>query len=408
MSSVETGQIKRSNVKMRTVWIVMSSMVATIMLTGCATLGRLPALPIESASAATWLDLSDARFFADGDSDRIAAIASKARERRLKSRRTSNALNFLSISGGGEDGAFGAGLLVGWSKLGRPEFDLVTGISTGALSAPFAFLGQEFDPILTKVYTEVGPDDIFQKRLPLVATLANDAVTDTAPLRRLIASYMSKDVVARIAREYAKGRLLLVLTTNLDQARAVIWNIGAIAESRHPRARELIIDILLASAAIPGVFPPVMLNVTVDGKNYQEMHVDGGMIAQAFLYPPSYIAKPIRVRGVSGKPLKRRVYVIRNGRLLRPEAEVKRQTLAISAQALSTMIASSGVNDAYRIYTTTKRDGIEFRLAYIGTDFTVPYPGPFDRYYMNALYNYGYELGRTGYPWRERPPGFAE
>jgi hypothetical protein len=140
-----------------------------------------------------------------------------------------------------------------------------------------------------------------------------------------------------------------------------------------------------------------MLDVTADGKRYQEMHVDGGMIAQAFLYPPSY--SPPRLRGKKLRrslPKKRVTYVIRSGRLRRSEKEIKRQTLAISAQALLAMIASSGVNDAYRIYTTTKSDGFAFRLAYIGADFTVLYPGPFDRKYMNALYQYGYELGVRG------------
>ncbi|MEM9359283.1 MAG: patatin-like phospholipase family protein [Pseudomonadota bacterium] len=388
---------------------VLLALALPIQLAACASNDRLPALPIADAPAARVLDIPNARFYASGDSARIAAFAESALLKRSRSGTRAREFSFLAISGGGENGAFGAGLLAGWSERGtRPKFDVVTGISTGALSAPFAFLGPAYDRRMRDVYTSINADDIFQKHSPILATLTNEALTDTTPLRELILEQMSADFVRRIAEEYSKGRLLLILTTNLDQGRAVIWNIGAIAESAHSKARELIVDILLASAAIPGVFPPVMLDVTANGKRYQEMHVDGGLIAQAFLYPPSYSPSHLRDKRLRHRLPKRRVaYIIRNGRVKRAEAEVKRKTLDISKHAISTMIASSGVNDTYRIFVTTERDDIKFRLAHIKNDFDVVSPGPFDREYMNALYQYGYRLGRRGYHWRDRPLDFS-
>jgi hypothetical protein len=228
----------------------------------------------------------------------------------------------------------------------------------------------------------------------------------------MIARYLDQAMVQRIAEEYNKGRLLFILTTNLDQGRPVIWNIGAIASSNNPKARDLIIDVLLASASIPAVFPPVMLDATVDGVRHQEMHVDGGTIAQAFLYPPSFSLRSAATRaGIDEKKLrasrKRVAYVIRNGRFTRAEESVKLQTIAIAREALLTMTASSGVNDTYRMYLLAKRDGVDFNLASIGDDFDVPYKGPFDKEYMQTLFAYGYQKGRAGYPWQKAPPGYV-
>ena len=394
---------------------VLTTLLLCVILLGlasCASMDRLPAVPLALASKTKPLDIPDARFYAVGDTDRLVAFAEKVYVRRSRAGLAAKPSSILAISGGGDDGAFGGGLLIGWSERGdRPEFATVTGISTGALSAPFAFLGSEYDSALKEIYTNIDADDVFQKRT-LLAVVASDAMTDSAPLRAMITRFVDDRIISRIAEEYQKGRLLLIMTTNLDQGRAVIWNIGAIAASGHPRARKLIIDILLASASLPGIFPPVMIDITVEGKRYQEMHVDGGAIAQAFLYPPSLSFKKVReilkLDGLKYKKHKRVAYIIRNGRLYRPEADVKRSTLAILTQTTTTMTAASGVNDTYRIYLTTKRDGVGFNLAYIDDDFTVPYKGPFDKGYMRALFNHGFQKGLAGYPWRNTPPGYQE
>ena len=238
------------------------------------------------------------------------------------------AANYLAISGGGDNGAFGAGLLVGWSERGsRPVFKAVTGISTGALSAPFAFLGRDYDLALTNVFTNTDAGDVFDKR-PMLAAIADDGMTDTAPLYRLISSYLDDEMVGKIAREYDKGRLLMIATTNLDAGRPVIWNIGAIAKSGHPSAKVAIRRILLASASIPGVFPPVMFDIELEGRKFQEMHGDGGATAQTFLYPPTI---SIRTLASAIAPRARTAYIIRNGKILEEWKETERKTLSIHA-----------------------------------------------------------------------------
>src|SRR5262245_5678974 len=389
---------------------LLAGVLVAVAISGCATLERLPAVTYAEARQIDILDIPDARFYVS-DTNRIYDVAIKAYQRSNRVR-PAQTRHFLALSGGGDDGAFGAGLLVGWSARGnRPQFDMVTGVSTGALSAPFAFLGRDYDQNLTQLYTETSARDIFTKRPTLIAAVASDSLVDNAPLRTMIEHSVASRMVPRLAEEYGKGRLLSVLTTNLDQSRPVIWNIGAIAASNNPKARDLIIDVLLASASIPAIFPPVMLDVTVDGQKRQEMHVDGGTIAQVFFYPPSFSIRGAAKRfGLDEKALRERkrvAYVIRNGRFFRQDESVQLRTLAIAKEALSTMTMSSGVNDTYRMYTLARRDGVDFNLASIGEDFTVPYKGPFDPGYMQALFAYGYERGRAGYPWRKVPPGYT-
>lgn len=311
---------------------------------------------------------------------------------------------FLAISGGGANGAFGAGLLTGWTAAGnRPTFKAVTGISTGALIAPFAFLGPEYDPTLRRFYTGVTTRDILTQR-SMLAALFDDALTDNAPLRQLIATLVDKKLLDAIAEEYRKGRLLLIGTTNLDAQRAVIWNVGAIATSGHPRALELVRDILIASAAIPAAFPPVMLDVEVDGQHYQEMHVDGGTVTQVFLYPPSLKVK--EVAEAAGVQRERRVYIIRNARLEPEWAESKPRTLSIAGRAVSSLITTQGVGDLYRTYVNAQRDGIDYNLVSIPLEFKLQPREAFDREYMQKLFDVGFELGKKGGFWKKVPPAF--
>jgi predicted acylesterase/phospholipase RssA len=295
-------------------------------------------------------------------------------------------------------------ILCGWSAQGsRPTFELVTGVSTGALTAPFAYLGSSYDPQLRAVYTQLSPDDVLTKRV-ITAALFDDAMTDNSPLFRTISRYLNEEMLAAIAKGYDEGRLLLIASTDLDAQQPVIWNIGAIAKSGHPRALDTIRRVLLASAAVPGAFPPMMFDVTLDGKPHQEMHVDGGAFAQAFLYPVA-ITRQRRERLSQGKQVVPAVsYIIRNGRLDPEWSAVERRTLGIAGRAISTMIAASGYNDVIRMYNNTQRDGIGFNLAYIGSDFTKELPAPFDQGFMRALFDYGYQRAVRGYEWAHKPP----
>ena len=376
-------------------------------LVGCAQLGRVP--PEAEAGQAQVAGIANARFLAEGDPAPMIAEFRRAFAREAayfqSIHRPLPDTNYLAISGGADDGAFGAGVLVGWSEHGtRPTFKGVTGVSAGALVAPLAFAGPEYDSALSKIFTTIDQRDVFASR-PIFAAVTSDAMADTAPLSNLIARYMDERLAADIAREYARGHLLFIATTNLDAGQSVIWNIGAIAQSGRPEALNLIRRILLASASIPAFFPPVMFDVSYNGKPYQELHVDGGAIAQAFLYPPSIAVG--RLGGIGPARL-RTAYIIRNGKLRVDAEQTERRTLSIATRAVSTLTASSGVGDLYRIYTTTKRDGVQFKLAFIGGDFTEPHAREFDRTYMNRLFDYARAKARSGYPWLRAPPGLAE
>jgi hypothetical protein len=281
----------------------------------------------------------------------------------------------------------------------------VTGVSTGALIAPFAFLGPEYDPALTDVFTNINPSNVYEKRFVLAA-LTEDALSDTTPLYETISRYVDATMLAKIAAEYEKGRLLVIQTTDLHAGRAVLWNIGAIAASGNPRAVDLIRHILLASAAIPAAFPPVMFDVEVDGKLYQEMHADGGAVSQAFLVPPTVNTRVALARtGYQRKGVI--AYIIRNSRLTTEWSDVERLTLSIAQKAVSTVINYNGVGDLYRMYLVTQRAGAIFDLAYIGDDFHAEHKEDFDQTYMRALYHYAYEKAKKGFPWQHAPPGFA-
>jgi hypothetical protein len=392
------------------VGVLCAAFLMTLTLQACATPERLDPEPAELTTKAVAINTPNARFFPDEQIAELAQEGKLAFQREMQTLNITdpNGLppaNFLAVSGGGDDGAFGAGLLVGWTETGeRPEFKLVTGISTGSLIAPFAFLGSSYDDKLKEVYTSISAEDIFIER-GLSAALFDDALSDTSPLYDLISGYLDEDMLGDIAREYEKGRLLLIGTTYLDARRAVIWNIGAIAASGHPKAPELIRKIFLASSAVPAAFPPVMIDVEVDGTKYQEMHVDGGAIAQLFLYPPELGEKMTE----SGIKRERRAYIIRNGRVAADWSETERNTMDIAGRAISTMIYVSGLNDLFRVYMITQRDGVDYNLAFIDKDFVAPpREGDFDPGYMKALYNYGYEKGRSGDPWKKSPPFAGE
>lgn len=381
------------------------------LISGCADLTRLNAVPVAEQERATVPDMHGIRYWPDRASTEMVhdALESYRREEALyRTAGHEGALppaSFLAISGGGENGAFGAGLLVGWTAAGtRPAFKAVTGISTGALTAPFAFLGPAYDAQLREVYTTLSAKDVLQPRGYLAAILY-DALSDNTPLRKTIARYVNRAMLDAIAAEHAKGRLLLIGTTNLDARQPIIWNVGKLAASGHPKALELLRDIMVASAAIPGAFPPVMIDVQLDGKSYQEMHVDGGATAQVFVYPPSLdISRYAREAGIVRE---RRLYVLRNARLDPDWAQVERRTLSIAGRAITSLIQTQGAGDLYRIYLAAERDGIDFNLAYIPETFKTPLNEPFETKYMRELFELGYTLAAKGYPWAKAPPGFT-
>jgi predicted acylesterase/phospholipase RssA len=237
------------------------------------------------------------------------------------------------------------------------------------------------------------------------AAIAGDSVADDRPLEALIAKYVTAETLAAIATEYANGRLLLIGTTDLDARQRVIWNMGAIASSHDPRALTLFRKIMLASTAIPGVFPPVMIDVEVDGTRYQEMHVDGGVMNQAFLLP-------LFLRGdessLMGDERDRHVYIIRNGYVTGNWVAVSRRTTTVARRALESLIEVQGINDLYRLEVSAREDREEFHLAYIGRDFQYPHKSEFDADYIRHLFQYSYGLAVRGYEWQRELPDVAQ
>jgi predicted acylesterase/phospholipase RssA len=384
-------------------------LLAAMIVAGCAATLPRNALPERLVDQAEPAGLDRVRIWGDAPPAQIrAVVAAEMAQRGEAAIARSNdepISNFLAISGGAEDGAFGAGLLSGWTAAGtRPEFDLVTGVSAGALIAPFAFLGPRYDRQLKSIFTRYGRDDILTVNL-LAGIFGGPALADSAPLASLIAQYVDERLLREIARERRKGRILLIGTTNLDAQRPVLWDMGRIAMSRHPQALSLFRKILLASTSVPGLFPPVRIQVRADGQDYDEMHVDGGVTQQVFLAPTALAFKDID--RAAGRHVTRRLYILRNGKITPEWQPVDDRVFATAGRSISTLIKNQGIGDLYRIHTVTSRDGIDFNLATIPANFNLKSEEPFDLRYMRALYRVGLELGKVDYHWTKTPPGLA-
>lgn len=385
----------------------LMTMVFLFMTLGCASTQSIKPVPEKLILQVGIEGIPEARFWADEWPKFSLEIFETYTERDFQkdfSGIYERNHNYLAISGGGANGAFGAGLFAGWTASGtRPEFTMVTGISTGALSAPFAFLGPDYDDELKKVYTTTSTKDILKKR-NILSSLFSDSMSDTMPLKQLIAKHVTPVMVSAIGREHQRGRRLFVGTVNLNAGRSVIWNIGAIASSNHPDKLDLIHEILRASAAIPIAFPPVAIDVTKNGEQYQELHVDGGTGSQVFVYPAGMDWKLVTKKlKVQGKPM---VYVIRNSFLGPDYKGVDRSLLPIGLRSIDSLIRTQGIGDLYQIYALCERDGNDFNLAFIPAEFTeIPKEG-FDPVYMGKLYDLGYQMAIKGYPWSKAPPGF--
>ena len=257
----------------------------------CISESRDP-VPERLVAEAELTSMPNVRVWGDAPAESIAAVVKAEKPKRgafaeahRRSGQQSPQPNIIAISGGGENGAFGAGLLVGWSDAGtRPDFDLVTGISAGALIAPFVYLGRSKNVALKELFTKLTRSDIYDPGI--MTPLFGSALVDSSPLETLIANYVDERFLRDAARERARGRVLLIGTTNLDAERPVLWDMGRIAMSGHPDALGLFRKILLASASIPGAFPPVRIKVQAEGRTYEELHVDGG-VTSASLRPAS-------------------------------------------------------------------------------------------------------------------------
>ncbi|NKC30880.1 patatin-like phospholipase family protein [Falsiroseomonas selenitidurans] len=316
-------------------------------------------------------------------------------------------LHYLAMSGGGPDGAFGAGVLKAWSESGtRPQFAAVAGVSTGAIIAPFAFLGAAYDPVIEEIYTTLRTSQVARPAV-VSGLLSGVALTDTTGLANRIARYVTPDLLAKVAAEYQRGRLLLVGTTNLDYGRPMIWNMGAIAASGHPGAVQLFRDVVRASAAVPIAFPPVFIPVqTADGRRFDEMHVDGGATSQVVLISPQVPIAAL-TRQEIGRNIDRRLWVIVNNRIVTRHEPVRPRIFSIAGASVSSLIRGSAIGDLYKLFLITERDEIDFRAAWIPPEMPCTATEEFDPVYMRCLFDFGAARMRAGGLWHDLPPYFV-
>jgi len=318
--------------------------------------------------------------------------------------------NVLALSGGGAHGAFAAGFLYGWTQAGsRLKFKLVTGISAGALIAPCAFLGSDYDEELKEMFTATTAKNVFHIR-NFISWLWSESFADTAPLAKLIAKYADETALEAIAEGHARGRRLYIGTTNLDAQRLVVWNMGAIAGSGYPDALQLFRKVLLASASIPIAFPPVYFDVEAGGRLYDEMHVDGGTITEVF-FDGCMLDFAVARKEVFGQDAPKpgiAVYIIRNGKLTPSPQQVPRSLPKITRRALSTLNKAHGWDHLHHIYEMARRNQVAFNYIDIPQDFELPDKEAFDLEEMNRLFSLGVNLAKSGYQWHKLPPSLQE
>lgn len=377
---------------------------AFVCASGCTSTPRLPP-PTDAMTMAEIPGFPDCRSWGDDALPKATWRIEHFREQ-LQSDPTYDPaapVHFLAISGGAQEGAFGAGLLAGWSASGsRPEFRVVTGVSSGSFLAPFAFLGSEYDEDSRALFSLYSSKDVVEKQI-FSALFRGKSLSDNQKLRTIIRSHFTPIEMEKIAVQHARGRRLFIGTTHLDTVRPVLWNIGAIASSGHPGAYDLIIDVIMASAAFPGIFPPQLFRVEQNGEIFDELHVDGGPTTQVFIFPLSFdIRAALEATGLNGPA---HVYVLRNAPII-PEVEaVELKTLPILVKTAESLVNAMALMDIYHIYLEAKDHQLEFHLVYMPSDFREP-DEAFDPAYMRELFNIGYQQGKEGGAWESELPEF--
>jgi len=383
-----------------------------VTLGACGSLPRNPLPPQRSLNAAI-PQMPDLRAWAGQPSETMERdLAQSFAQESLQEfpRRPDGSVRYphLALSGGGASGAFGAGYLNGWSSTGqRPVFKIVTGVSTGALMAPFAFLGADYDDALRQFYTTTRTRDIFVIGSLLWQLIAGEALADTRPLQALIAGHVDDQLLQRVAEAHRRGRRLYIGTTDIDVPRFVVWNMGLIAASGRPEALALFRQVMLASASIPVAFPPVLFEVELEagGPRYDEMHVDGGVGARMFLNAGVFRGSLVRERGGHGGVGQEDIFVIHNGQLVPIPEPISRSLPAIATRVIDAAGRTAAIGDLFRIYSFAQSEGAGFQWITIPDDVVMGGAEFFDPAAMRSLYDVGYRLATTGGGWNTLPPG---
>jgi predicted acylesterase/phospholipase RssA len=317
----------------------------------------------------------------------------------------------LALSGGGANGAFGAGFLNGWSTTGsRPVFKIVTGVSTGAVMAPFALLGPQYDAALHEFYTTTTTRDLFDIGSILsilISLLRGDSLADAGPLAALIARHVDAEFLRKIADAHNRGRRLYIGTVDLDSQQFVVWNMGLIAASGRPGALNLFRKVMFASASVPIAFPPVFFDVEAGGRLYDEMHVDGAVAATVFLHGGVFRPSLIRERAGLGAG-REDIFVIHNGQLISDPSPTPRSLRGITARVIEASGRAGVVGALFTIYAFAQREQARFHWITIPQGVEIPGTEVFDPQKMSDLYEVGYRTAVAGPVWSVNPPGLQE
>ena len=387
----------------------VAALATVLVLAGCSSLPRNP-VPPELAREATIPGMPDIRARAGRPDPAMV-------QDYLRSMQQESTDNFplgadglvshphLALSGGGVNGAFGAGFLKGWTASGtRPVFKIVTGVSTGALMAPFAFLGPQYDEALQGFYTTTTTADVFTERSRMMALMRSDALARTAPLAALLEQYVDAPLLEEVARAHRQGRRLYMGTVDLDTRSFTVWNMGRIAEYGGPQSLALFRKVMLASSSVPIAFPPVLFEVEADGRRYDEMHVDGFVWANVFLHAGIFEPAVLH-RQAHAQPGREDIYVIHNGQLSAPPASTPRSLRAIAVRSIDISGRAGIVGDLFREYAYARRHDARFHWTTIGEGVALPDLTAFRPSQMAALYDAGYRAALSGQAWRTSPPG---
>lgn len=391
---------------MTTRWLVVA---AAIGLAGCTTLPR-NALPVELMTEASIPGLPDVRAAAGRRSTAMTGdlALSFAQESPAEFPLGPDGVvryPHLALSGGGANGAFGAGFLNGWTKTGqRPVFKIVTGVSTGALMAPFAFIGPAYDDALRDFYTTTATRNILQALSIIPQLLGGESFADSAPLRALLEQHVNAEVLRQVALAHAAGRRLYIGTADLDSQSFVVWNMGLIAASGRPEALALFRRVMLASASIPVAFPPVLFEVEAGGRRYDEMHVDGGVGANVFISGGVFSFSEVR-QGVARGIGREELFVIHNGQLLAVPRPTTRSLRSIGLRSFESASKAAFVGDLFRVYAVTLREQAGFNWITMPHGVELAGDELFDPVLMRGLFDLGYANAVAGQVWATVPPG---
>ncbi|KCZ88360.1 patatin-like phospholipase family protein [Hyphomonas johnsonii] len=369
--------------------------VATLALGGCVTLVRGDAPVLDLSQHAYIAGFApDVRMSGSDNTEFLARTATTLE--RLQARSGDDAIDILALSGGGAGGAFGAGAIVGLTQSGkRPEFEIVTGVSTGALIAPFAFLGPEWDDELTEAYTGGMSANIVGR--PGLGTMFRVGVFDDTALRQLIDRFVTRELVDAVAREATEGRMLLVATTNLDSEETVIWDLGAIARRGGEPARQLFVNVLVASSSVPGVFPPVMFDVDAASGAYQEMHVDGGTTVPFFIAPHAAFVSDEKLDVLNDV----NIYVIINGQLGTLPRATPVSTVPITMRGFSVVLMHMARIELALTASFASQHGMKLKFASIPVAMRYAGSLDFETASMRNLFNFAHACAANDLLWRD-------